>query len=54
MMPGLLDRLRTSGRSSPRERVIETLHGRINTAARQPGLYLRSACPTRWRGASSA
>ncbi|MCI9879541.1 ubiquinol-cytochrome C chaperone family protein [Methylobacterium goesingense] len=47
---GLLDRLRSWGRSSPREQVIETLHGRINEAARHPDLYLRLGVPDTLEG----
>jgi cytochrome b pre-mRNA-processing protein 3 len=50
MMTGLLDRLRSWSRSSPRERVIETLHGRINAAARHPDLYLRLGVPDTLEG----
>ncbi|MGU3361763.1 ubiquinol-cytochrome C chaperone family protein [Methylobacterium sp. M6A4_1b] len=47
---GLLDRLRSWGRSSPRAQVIETLHGRINEAARHPDLYLRLGVPDTLEG----
>ena len=50
MMTGIFDRLRAWGRSSPRERVIETLHGRINEAARHPDLYLRLGVPDTLEG----
>ena len=50
MMTGLLDRLRAWGGSSPRERVIETLHGRINQAARDPDLYLHLGVPDTLEG----
>lgn len=49
MIGDLVERLRSLGqswgRTNPRERLIETLHLRINEAARQPGLYMRLGVP---------
>lgn len=49
MIGDLVERLRSLGqswgRTNPRERLIETLHLRINAAAREPGLYTRLGVP---------
>lgn len=50
MIGDLLERLRSWGRTSPRERLIETLHLRINTAGRQPGLYTELGVPDTLEG----
>lgn len=50
MIGGLLARLRTWGRPGPRERLIETLHLRVNAAARRPGLYTGLGVPDTLEG----
>lgn len=50
MIAGLLERLRAWGRTSPRERLIESLHLRINEAARRPGLYTGLGVPDSLEG----
>ncbi|MCK2056283.1 ubiquinol-cytochrome C chaperone family protein [Methylobacterium sp. 37f] len=50
MMAGLLQRLRAWGQPSPRQRLIETLHRRINDAARRPELYTDIGVPDSLEG----
>ncbi|MCJ2035189.1 ubiquinol-cytochrome C chaperone family protein [Methylobacterium sp. J-068] len=50
MIGHLVERLRSWGRPSPRARLIEALHLRINEAARQPDLYTGLGVPDTLEG----
>jgi cytochrome b pre-mRNA-processing protein 3 len=50
MIAGFVERLRSWGRTSPRERLIEALHLRVSAAARRPGLYTDLGVPDTLEG----